>query len=77
MRVLVVLMLLASSLLAAGQRDTPRPMQPPANHRRAQARVLVENIGWLTASKRRAMLYDNAARFLRLDAHTIARHHGR
>ena len=37
----------------------------------------IENIGWLTASQRRAMLYDNAARFLRLDDQTIARHHGR
>jgi uncharacterized protein len=36
-----------------------------------------ENIGWLAASQRRAILYDNAARFLRLDAQTIARHHGR
>jgi predicted TIM-barrel fold metal-dependent hydrolase len=31
----------------------------------------------LTAPQRRAILYDNAARFLRLDAQTIARHHGR
>jgi hypothetical protein len=37
----------------------------------------LENIRWLTASHRRAILYDNAARFLRLDAQTIARHHGR
>lgn len=37
----------------------------------------LENIGWLAASQRRAILYDNAARFLRLDAQTIARHHGR
>jgi len=37
----------------------------------------LEQIDWLTASQRRAILYDNAARFLRLDAQTIARHHGR
>jgi uncharacterized protein len=37
----------------------------------------IENIQWLTASQRRAILYDNAARFLRLDARTIARHYGR
>lgn len=36
-----------------------------------------EKIDWLTAPQRRAILYDNAARFLRLDAQTIARHHGR
>lgn len=36
----------------------------------------LESIGWLTASQRSAILYDNAARFLRLDAKTIARHHG-
>jgi uncharacterized protein len=37
----------------------------------------LESIDWLTALQRRAILYDNAARFLRLDAQTIARHHGR
>jgi hypothetical protein len=37
----------------------------------------LENIDWLTARQRRAILYDNAARFLRLDAETIARHHAR
>jgi predicted TIM-barrel fold metal-dependent hydrolase len=37
----------------------------------------LETIQWLTAEQRRAILYDNAARFLRLDAQTIARHHGR
>lgn len=37
----------------------------------------LESIAWLTAPQRRAILYDNAARFLRLDAQTIARHHGR
>ena len=35
----------------------------------------LENIDWLTAKQRSAILYDNAARFLRLDKHTIARHH--
>jgi len=35
----------------------------------------LENIAWLTEKRRRAILYDNAARFLRLDAQTIARHH--
>jgi hypothetical protein len=35
----------------------------------------LENIKWLTAEQRSAILYDNAARFLRLDAQTIARHH--
>jgi predicted TIM-barrel fold metal-dependent hydrolase len=35
----------------------------------------LENIAWLTEKQRRAILYDNAARFLRLDAQTIARHH--
>lgn len=37
----------------------------------------LENIAWLTKKQRRAILYDNAARFLRLDAQTIARHHTR
>ncbi len=37
----------------------------------------LENIAWLTETQRRAILYDNAARFLRLDAETIARHHAR
>jgi uncharacterized protein len=37
----------------------------------------LESIDWLTAPQRPAILYDNAARFLRLDARTIARHHGR
>jgi uncharacterized protein len=37
----------------------------------------LENIAWLSEKQRRAILYDNAARFLRLDAQTIARHHGR
>lgn len=31
-------------------------------------------IPWLTADQRRAILYDNAARFLRLDAQTVAAH---
>ena len=37
----------------------------------------LEKIEWLSAAQRRAILYDNAARFLRLDAQTIARHHRR
>jgi hypothetical protein len=37
----------------------------------------LERIDWLSAAQRRAILYDNAARFLRLDAQTIARHRGR
>lgn len=37
----------------------------------------LERIDWLTDAQRRAILYDNAARFLRLDAATIARHHQR
>lgn len=37
----------------------------------------LESIEWLTAKQRRAILYDNAARFLRLDAETVARHHTR
>lgn len=37
----------------------------------------MEKIGWLTAKQRRGILYDNAARFLRLDRKTIARHYGR
>lgn len=37
----------------------------------------LEQITWLTPTQRRAILYDNAARFLRLDPQTIARHHAR
>jgi uncharacterized protein len=37
----------------------------------------LESIAWLTEKPRRAILYDNAARFLRLDAQTIALHHAR
>ena len=37
----------------------------------------LENIAWLTPKQRAAILYDNAARFLRLDPQTIARHHTR
>jgi predicted TIM-barrel fold metal-dependent hydrolase len=37
----------------------------------------IENITWLSEKQRRAILYDNAARFLRLDAETIRRHHAR
>lgn len=32
-------------------------------------------VDWLSDAQRRAILYDNAARFLRLDDATIARHH--
>jgi len=35
----------------------------------------LESIEWLTPQQRKAILYDNAARFLRLDPETIARHH--
>ena len=34
----------------------------------------LEAISWLTANQRRAILYDNAARFLRLEPSTIAAH---
>jgi predicted TIM-barrel fold metal-dependent hydrolase len=37
----------------------------------------LESIEWLTPKQRAAILYDNAARFLRLDPQTIARHHTR
>lgn len=37
----------------------------------------LESIKWLTREQRKAILYDNAARFLRLDPQTIARHHAR
>lgn len=37
----------------------------------------LDQVEWLTDAQRRAILYDNAARFLRLDDATIARHHGR
>jgi predicted TIM-barrel fold metal-dependent hydrolase len=37
----------------------------------------LDRIDWLTAEQRRAIRYGNAARFLRLDDATIARHHGR
>lgn len=37
----------------------------------------MEKIQWLSAQQRRAILYDNAARFLRLDQKTIQKHHGR
>jgi predicted TIM-barrel fold metal-dependent hydrolase len=37
----------------------------------------LEGIAWLTPEQRRAILYDNAARFLRLDSQTIARHYRR
>lgn len=37
----------------------------------------LDQVEWLTEAQRRAILYDNAARFLRLDDATVARHHGR
>lgn len=37
----------------------------------------LDGIEWLTDAQRRAILYDNAARFLRLDETVIARHHAR
>ena len=37
----------------------------------------LEAIPWLTADQRRAILYDNAAGFLRLDARTVAAHRAR
>ncbi len=37
----------------------------------------LESIAWLTPKQRSAILYDNAARFLRLDKRTVARHHTR
>ena len=37
----------------------------------------LHGIEWVTEAQRRAILYDNAARFLRLDEETITRHHGR
>ena len=38
---------------------------------------VLEGFDWLTPEQRRAILYDNAARFLRLDPQTVARHHQR
>jgi predicted TIM-barrel fold metal-dependent hydrolase len=37
----------------------------------------VETAAFLSPEQRRDILYDNAARFLRLDDEQIARHHGR
>lgn len=36
----------------------------------------IEAIEWLSTAQKRALYYDTAARFFRLDAETIARHHG-
>jgi hypothetical protein len=33
--------------------------------------------GYLSATQKRAIFYDNAARFLRLSDAVVARHHGR
>lgn len=38
---------------------------------------VLDTFDWLTSEQRRAVLYDNAARFLRLDRRTVARHHRR
>lgn len=38
---------------------------------------VIEEAPFLSSEQKRDILYDNAARFLRLDAGTIARHHGR
>lgn len=38
---------------------------------------VIEEAPFLTAEQKRAVLYDNAARFLRLSDEEIARHHGR
>jgi predicted TIM-barrel fold metal-dependent hydrolase len=37
----------------------------------------LEDMAWLSTKQRQAILYDNAARFLRLDERTIRRHHAR
>jgi hypothetical protein len=47
----------------------------PETIERAIARI--EAAPFLTAEQKRDILYDNAARFLRLDEAEIARHHGR
>ncbi len=38
---------------------------------------VLETFDWLTPKQRNAILYDNAARFLRLDSQTVARHRKR
>ncbi len=42
-----------------------------------RAVAVIEDAPFLTARQKRAILYDNAARFLRLSPEEIARHHGR
>jgi hypothetical protein len=42
-----------------------------------RAIAVIEDAHFLSASQKRAILYDNAARFLRLSEDEIARHHGR
>jgi predicted TIM-barrel fold metal-dependent hydrolase len=37
---------------------------------------LIEDAPFLTAEQRRAIFYNNAARFLRLSPEEVARHHG-
>ena len=39
--------------------------------------AVIEEAPFLSAEQKRAILYDNAARFLRLSAEEIGRHHGR
>lgn len=69
-----------SSTAAANPEQSPLEGRRDSDQRKGRAGPAVrrlEGIGWLTASQRSGILYDNAARFLRLDAPTIARHHGR
>lgn len=42
-----------------------------------RAVAVIEEASFLSAEQKRAILYDNAARFLRLSDEDIARHHGR
>jgi predicted TIM-barrel fold metal-dependent hydrolase len=43
----------------------------------ARAVAVIEEAPFLNETQRRAILYDNAARFLRLPPEEVARHHGR
>jgi uncharacterized protein len=42
-----------------------------------RAVAVIEDAPFLTAEQKRDIFYNNAARFLRLGADEIARHHGR
>jgi predicted TIM-barrel fold metal-dependent hydrolase len=42
-----------------------------------RAVAVIDDAPFLTEKQKRAILYDNAARFLRLTPEEIARHHGR